>query len=106
MWNDFCICKLEIVFIFFNNLRNVCDKYFFKLVIKILFVSKMAFINLKLVKFYLVVFKKEEGVWNGSILMMFMWVGKYMLLLSRGSGVLGFFYKCEVFINLFLWGLF
>lgn len=62
MWNDFCICKLEIVFIFFNNLRNVCDKYFFKLVIKILFVSKMAFINLKLVKFYLVVFKKEEGV--------------------------------------------
>lgn len=61
MWNDLCTCKLEIASIFLNNSRNVCDKYSPKLATKILSVSKMAPINLKLAKSHSAAFKKEEG---------------------------------------------
>lgn len=50
-------------------------------------------------------FRVEEA-WNGGALRMSTWVGKHMLLLSRGCGTPEFLHKCEVFINVITWGLF
>lgn len=53
-----------------------------------------------------IAFKVEKGARNGSALRMFTWVGKHVLLLSRGSGSPQLFHKCEVFRNSSLWRLF